>query len=209
MPPTERRMLVLLLALAVAGHGVRYWLTRPGQAPGGVQILGGLTPGSPLAHRDSSIEQARPLTSDERIDLDSAPATEIARLPRVGLKLAKSIQSDREQRGPFGGLEGLDRVPGVGPNLLAVLAPHVRFSRSGAGGATVSPNPAQPPTVLNLNSATVAELDNLPGIGPARARAIIRHREEHGPFTVLNQLTEVPGISKSLVQLLQGRLLVP
>lgn len=48
--------------------------------------------------------------------------------------------------------------------------------------------------VVSLNSATLQELDLLPGIGPALARQIIEYREAKGPFTSIEQLKEVPGI---------------
>src|SRR5918999_3372002 len=115
MPPAEQRALLLLLALAVAGQGVRYVLTRPGEPPGQVQLLATLAPGSPLAQRDSAMRQDRPLDPGERIDVDRASAQELARLPKIGPRLAKVILADRAAHGPFGSLESLDRVAGVGP----------------------------------------------------------------------------------------------
>src|SRR5215208_6194985 len=100
MPPAEKRMLLLLLGLAVAGQGVRHWATRPGEAPGGVQLTA-LAPESPAAQRDSARQQGRPLGPGEEIDIDVAPLAEVARLPRVGLRLAKTIVADRDSRGAF------------------------------------------------------------------------------------------------------------
>ena len=128
MSPTERRALLMLLALGLAGQGVRWWVGRPGEPPGQVELLAALPPKSPLAHRDSVLALARPLEPGERIDADRATAPELARLPRVGLALAKTIVAEREAKGPFGSLQGLDRVPGIGPGLLAAIAPHVTFS---------------------------------------------------------------------------------
>lgn len=48
--------------------------------------------------------------------------------------------------------------------------------------------------VLDLNSATEAELDALPGVGPSRAQAIIEHRTKNGPFTSVDELRNVKGI---------------
>jgi competence ComEA-like helix-hairpin-helix protein len=125
----------------------------------------------------------------------------------LGLALAKRIVADRESGGPFGSLAGLDRVSGVGPGLLRELEPHVAFSgtaRASAGGA-----PAPELRLLSLNSATVAELDGLPGIGPARAAAIVQERERGGPYSSVDDLARVPGVSSSLVRKLRNRVRVP
>ena len=50
---------------------------------------------------------------------------------------------------------------------------------------------------VDLNTATIDELDSLPGIGPATAQAIIDWREEHGGFTSVDQLLEVRGIGEA------------
>jgi competence protein ComEA len=191
-------MLLLLLGLAVAGQGVRHWATRPGEAPGGVQLLAALTPESPKAQRDSASLQGRPLGPGEQIDIDAAPVAEVARLPRVGPRLAKTIVADRDAHGAFGGLDGLDRVPGVGPGLLKALEPYVQFSREPAATADA--------TLVDINSATASELEDLPGIGPAKARAIIRYREEHGPFPDPDSLAQVPGMNRAAVLRLKDRL---
>ncbi len=47
---------------------------------------------------------------------------------------------------------------------------------------------------LDVNVATVDELEALPGIGPATAAAIVAYRTEHGPFGAVDELEEVPGI---------------
>ncbi|WP_071460194.1 helix-hairpin-helix domain-containing protein [Bacillus massilinigeriensis] len=47
---------------------------------------------------------------------------------------------------------------------------------------------------INLNTATVAELDTLPGIGPSKAAAIVEYRETNGPFKSTEGLKEISGI---------------
>ncbi len=50
-----------------------------------------------------------------------------------------------------------------------------------------------PPALVDLNTATAAELDALPGVGPATAAAIIDHRHRNGPFRTVDDLAEVRG----------------
>jgi Helix-hairpin-helix motif len=66
----------------------------------------------------------------DRVDLDVASAADIERLPRIGPALARRIVADRDSLGPFGSLEGLARVRGVGPAVLRAIAPRVTFSRT-------------------------------------------------------------------------------
>ncbi|HEY7614356.1 MAG TPA: helix-hairpin-helix domain-containing protein [Gemmatimonadales bacterium] len=215
----------MLLALGLAGQGVRWWVGRPGEAPGQVELLSALPPRSPLAHRDSVLALARPLEPGERIDVDKASAAEVARLPRVGLALAKTIVAEREAKGPFGSLEGLDRVPGIGPGLLAAVTAHVKFS--GSAGPSFAPvsgqfaRPAPPPPggstgpvaggssqSVNVNTASVSELDGLPGIGPARAAAILQEREARGSFASVEELSRVPGLGPAAIARLRDRVVV-
>lgn len=56
---------------------------------------------------------------------------------------------------------------------------------------------------LDLNRANEAALDELPGVGPATAAAIVAHREEHGPFTSVTALQEVPGIGPAKLERLR------
>jgi len=54
----------------------------------------------------------------------------------------------------------------------------------------------EPAKRIDLNQATSEELEKLPDIGPARAKAIIDFREKSGPFRRVEDLLAVPGISK-------------
>ena len=68
---------------------------------------------------------------------------------------------------------------------------------SAAGGTTgTGADPAGPPGLVNLNSATPAELEALPGIGPTLAEAIIAERERRGGFRSVNELRDVRGIGE-------------
>jgi competence protein ComEA len=57
---------------------------------------------------------------------------------------------------------------------------------------------------VNINSASVAELEALPGIGPAKATAIVKYREEKGNFKSVQDLKNVQGISDKLLEKISG-----
>ena len=56
---------------------------------------------------------------------------------------------------------------------------------------------------LDLNTATQAELEVLPGIGPRRAGAIVRERLKRGAYKSVWDLSEVPGLSRAMIQRLE------
>jgi competence ComEA-like helix-hairpin-helix protein len=204
MSSAERRALVLLLSLGLAGQGIKWLATRPDQPPGELQLLATLPARSPLAHRDSILALERPLGASERIDVDRASARELTRLPRIGLALAKTIVADREAHGPFGSADGLDRVPGVGAGLLSGIGPHLAFSGVVAPAPHNNPNGGPSAPLLDLNSASALELQRLPGIGPAKARAIVADRERHGSFSRVADLDRVSGFGPAAVARLSG-----
>jgi competence protein ComEA len=70
-----------------------------------------------------------------------------------------------------------------------VLVP--QRARAGVGGLPAETAPNVP---LNLNTATLEQLDELDGIGPATAQSILEYREEHGGFGTVEELGQVPGI---------------
>jgi competence protein ComEA len=74
-----------------------------------------------------------------------------------------------------------------------VLVPKRGAAAAPPGGGPGATGAAQS-ALVNLNTATVAELDTLPGIGPAIAQRIISYREQHGGFRTVNDLQNVPGI---------------
>ncbi|WP_040336972.1 ComEA family DNA-binding protein [Candidatus Blastococcus massiliensis] len=81
-------------------------------------------------------------------------------------------------------------VPGSG------AAPGAEGPVPGGGAAAGSP--------VNLNTATAADLDGLPGIGPVLAQRIVDHRRGQGPFRSVDQLEDVPGIGPTIAAELAG-----
>lgn len=86
-------------------------------------------------------------------------------------------------------------VPVEGEGPPPAMGPQGAFGPAGG--------PGTPATTLDLNRATADELDELPGIGPTIAAAIVEHRERHGPFRSVDDLLEVPGIGPTRLERLR------
>ncbi len=61
---------------------------------------------------------------------------------------------------------------------------------------------------ININTATIDELDNLPMIGETRAQAIINYRESNGPFKNINEIKNVEGIGDGIFETIKDQITV-
>jgi len=107
------------------------------------------------------------------------------------------------------------RPLGDGEQIVVGLAPPsgqptVLGSSVSAGSATANaprtpsgPAKPKPGEVIDLNTATVQQLDTLPGIGPVTAAAIVAWREANGKFTSVDQLADVDGIGPGRLEKLR------
>jgi competence protein ComEA len=83
--------------------------------------------------------------------------------------------------------------------VVPARGPAVPGASSGA-----APSPTAP---LDLNSASLEQLDALPGIGPATAQKILDFRQAHGSFHSIAELDAVPGIGQGRIEQLKGLVL--
>ncbi|MCT2279873.1 helix-hairpin-helix domain-containing protein [Micromonospora chalcea] len=78
--------------------------------------------------------------------------------------------------------------------LVGVTAPPGQAAPGPVAGGGAPGGPAAPAGPLNLNTATLAQLDALPGVGPVLAQRILDHRDRHGGFRSVSDLRQVDGI---------------
>jgi competence protein ComEA len=91
--------------------------------------------------------------------------------------------------------------------LLAAVLGLAACASAALAEETALPTRAEPAAgesaPLDLNNASAAELESLPGIGPSRARAILAFRETHGGFHSVSQLLRIKGIGRAMLRKLR------
>ncbi|MGD8199849.1 helix-hairpin-helix domain-containing protein [Ornithinimicrobium sp. W1679] len=98
--------------------------------------------------------------------------------------------------------------PGEEPPAGLVAPGPVSAAGGGGAGGGGAATVGEPVLVVDLNRATQAELEELPGVGPVTAGRILAWRDEHGAFTVPEELLEVSGIGERTFEQLQPHVTV-
>lgn len=88
---------------------------------------------------------------------------------------------------------------------MVIYVPHLDEEINNASTATAW-SPSQNEKKVSLNQATTGDLETLPGIGPSKAAAIIKYREEVGAFQSIDELTNVSGIGEKTLEKLRDSL---
>ena len=117
----------------------------------------------------------------------------------IGLNMARPL-GDGEQivvgLAPFSG-----QPTALGSSVASGSAPIPGAPAPVSGSGSVKPKAGE---VLDLNTATVAQLDALPGVGPVTAAAIVAWRQANGKFTSVDQLADVDGIGPARLEKLRA-----
>ena len=129
----------------------------------------------------SQPEEAPPVTSVP----SSRPSSQSSHAPQA------SSSSSQETYGP---------PQEAAPSSFAVPSSAAPSSQDTPSSDT--PASSQEPAVkqVNINTATEQELLEIPGVLPMRARFIVQYREEHGPYQSVEDLLNVPGIGKEVLE---------
>ncbi len=142
-----------------------------------------------------------------QIDLNRADRSELLQVPGLGPSSADAILAHRAERGPFGSIDELTNVHGIGPKTTEKVKPWLNLGTAGdepieklerkpvpippavGKGAKIHSTDAK----IDVNAAGEAELMRLPGVGPALAGRIVQYRA-NAPFASIDDLRKVKGI---------------
>jgi competence protein ComEA len=150
---------------------------------------------------------AKPEAAAKLLVIDVAGAVR-----RPGLYRLRSGSRIDDAIAAAGGATGKAQLDTV--NLAAPVADGEQVVVPGRGatasGAAASPpaGGSSPSAPLDLNSATLEQLEGLPGIGPVTAQKILDYRQQHGAFHSVDELQGVPGIGPAHMAQLKG-LVIP
>jgi competence protein ComEA len=162
------------------------------------------------------------------LDLNRADHAQLLQLPGVGDGLARRIEAYRREHNGFRSADDLRRVRGIGPALLERLRPLVHVEPyEGGEEAEPAPSAARPPPPapqgpragairnkkegltgpVDINRASAAELQRLPGIGPKLSGRIVEARAQR-PFRSVDELRRVRGIGAKTLERLRPHVTV-
>ncbi|WP_237690188.1 helix-hairpin-helix domain-containing protein [Nocardioides panacisoli] len=200
-------LLAVLVAVAVAGTA--WWLLTDRATPTEPTTSTAAEPVVPLSTAPGSTDDEAGGSdggggaggTDEQVTVDVA-----GKVRRPGIVVldegARVVDAVEAAGGPRRG------VKTAGLNLARVLTDgeQIVVGRPAAAvGPPASPGAERP---VNLNLAQQAELEELPGVGPVTAAAIIAWREEHGGFRSVDQLIDVSGIGEKTLAEIAPRVTV-
>lgn len=161
------------------------------------------------------------------IDINTATAAELAKLPGIGTVLSQRMVNFRDSRNGYKSVDELKKVYQLSPEVYNDIRQHLTISsypgsqvfssaeetpqmitrggdeirnsamRGPAMNPDLSTSVAMAPGSVNLNQADSAMLDQVPGIGPVLSNRIIRYRKMLGYYTSVDQLENVYGLSEA------------
>jgi competence protein ComEA len=195
-------VVVAVVAAVVVAIGV--WTGRPQAEP--VRGLPGVVAGGP----EPSAAPPSPVSSTSSAPSRTLVVSVSGRVARPGLVQVPDGSRVADVVAAAGGaLPGVDlaalnlaRRVNDGEQVAVGVptAPDAAGAESSASGSGVAAGSGGPAAKIDLNTATVAQLDALPGVGPVTAQHIVDWRTRNGGFAKIEQLREVDGIGEHRFQ---------
>jgi competence protein ComEA len=226
--PLRPASLLAAVAAVVAAAVVGWWLLRPAAPP-----TESIVPLASAADATAPAVSAMPGSDGVVAPAGAASSTSTTVAPQVVVQAAGAVERPGLYRLSVGArvddlireAGGLtDRADRARINLAAAVNDGERIwfpargeadppevvqatpgsSVAGPSASSEASDPARGAAApVDLNSADAAALDELPGVGPATAEAIIAHREASGPFSSVDELLDVRGIGEAKLEQLR------
>ncbi|KOU24550.1 DNA-binding protein [Streptomyces sp. WM6368] len=191
-PRTVAAVAVVLVA-AVGFAGQQYWWARPQTVNAPAVVTPGAVPAASAASAGAPSGAGSP-GGAARIVVDVSGKVRdpgVRRLP-TGSRVEDALAAAGGVR-PGTDTTGLNRARVLVDGEQVVVGAPAPPPVAGAGGG---PGPGAGPGPLSLGSATVAQLDGLPGVGPVLAQHIVDFRTARGGFRSVEELRQVDGIGE-------------
>jgi competence protein ComEA len=175
---------------------------------GALVLVVALVVGARHLLRAGTVREPVPVAKVESLRADAGPKLVVhvvGAVRRPGLYRLPQRSRIADAVGRAGGATGKADLSLV--NLAAPLADGAqvvvpaRVASAAAGTDAGGAAPAQGP--VHLNSATLEQLDALPGVGPVTAQKILDYREQHGAFSSIDELDAIPGIGPARLEQLR------
>lgn len=210
----EATALAVLATGAVLALGLLWWLARPvpvdapGAVPsasGGLALVGPSAAPSPtelVVHVSGQVAAPGVYRVAAGARVGDALALAGGPLPDAALQavnLARPLADGEQVVVPSPG-EAAAPAPAPAPGAAPGGAATPAGGAAPAGGTAPAGGAVRPDGTVDLNLATVADLDELPGVGPVLAQRIVDHRAAIGRFSDVAQLREVSGIGEQRFQ---------
>ncbi|NLI75094.1 MAG: hypothetical protein GX442_01475 [Candidatus Riflebacteria bacterium] len=192
----EKITFTLLIVGILIGGGVILLKVRANHAHNlavqeEIRAVQALTDRKPIGKEFDSAESGG--DDHNKLNINQATLADLDMLPGMGKAFAQRILEYRQEKGEIKDLNELMSLKGMTKKKYSTLRRFLtaKGGRSGGLGAGLK---------LNLNFASLEEIEKLPGVGKTTAKAIVDVRNQRGGFHTLEDLQDVPGLTAAKLQ---------